>query len=904
VPTRKSTEKPRARKVKQGVLLASDASYRLLFEKHPTPMWVFDVVSLGFLAINEAALQQYGYSRDEFLGMTIRDIRPGEDISALLDNVAHLGTGLEKGGRWRHRRKDGSLIEVEVISHDLDWAGRRARLVFAMDVTERTRTEGRLSRSEESYRKLIEESPDAMLVHRHGTIIFANSACAKLFGASSVNQLLGRQHLDSVHPDDREVVKQRIQEFTYDFESVRRYETQFLRLDGKEIHAEVVARSVVYDGEPSIQVTLRDISERLQAAKTLQRREADLATAQRIAHLGSYEMEISNLDGFEKNPLRWSDENFRIFGYEPGQIAVSGATFLDALHPEDTVRIREELARGIREGSSVSLEYRIIRPSGAVRFIQSHTNVVRDKETNRLVRLVGTAQDITERKKAEERFYKAFNANPEPMTIATMSNGQYIDVNQSFLRITGYRREEVIAHTSLDLNFWERPEDRSKFIEILTNRGSVRDLEVIFLTKTGEQRIGMILAEIIEIDGQTCVLAIVKDFTDQKGLEKQLRQSQKMEAIGQLSGGIAHDFNNLLSVIIGYSEMIEESLPPNDPLQRKCEQIKKAGQSAASLTRQLLAFSRQQMLEPKILDLNAIVRNVEKMLRRLIGEDIDFSTALEPTLANIKADQGQIEQVIVNLVVNARDAMPQGGRLRIETANVHLDDDYARRHPPQQAGPYVSLTISDTGTGMDAETQAHIFEPFFTTKEVGKGTGLGLSTVYGVVRQSGGHIWVYSELGHGTTFKIYLPLSGQAAHVEISNPDPAESLRGTETILLVEDAEPLRELTRGLLIANGYTVLEACHPEQAVEIVRQYNGPIHLLLTDMVMPGMNGRALADKLGFIRPDMRVVFMSGYTGFNHSGLTNSEFILLPKPFTKDTLLRKLHEVLALKTELKNN
>jgi two-component system cell cycle sensor histidine kinase/response regulator CckA len=490
------------------------------------------------------------------------------------------------------------------------------------------------------------------------------------------------------------------------------------------------------------------------------------------------------------------------------------------------------------------------------------------------------------------------------MTIATMSNGQYIDVNQSFLRITGYRREEVIAHTSLDLNFWERPEDRSKFIEILTNRGSVRDLEVIFLTKTGEQRIGMILAEIIEIDGQTCVLAIVKDFTDQKGLEKQLRQSQKMEAIGQLSGGIAHDFNNLLSVIIGYSEMIEESLPPNDPLQRKCEQIKKAGQSAASLTRQLLAFSRQQMLEPKILDLNAIVRNVEKMLRRLIGEDIDFSTALEPTLANIKADQGQIEQVIVNLVVNARDAMPQGGRLRIETANVHLDDDYARRHPPQQAGPYVSLTISDTGTGMDAETQAHIFEPFFTTKEVGKGTGLGLSTVYGVVRQSGGHIWVYSELGHGTTFKIYLPLSGQAAHVEISNPDPAESLRGTETILLVEDAEPLRELTRGLLIANGYTVLEACHPEQAVEIVRQYNGPIHLLLTDMVMPGMNGRALADKLGFIRPDMRVVFMSGYTGFNHSGLTNSEFILLPKPFTKDTLLRKLHDVLALKTELKNN
>jgi two-component system cell cycle sensor histidine kinase/response regulator CckA len=355
-------------------------------------------------------------------------------------------------------------------------------------------------------------------------------------------------------------------------------------------------------------------------------------------------------------------------------------------------------------------------------------------------------------------------------------------------------------------------------------------------------------------------------------------------------------------VIIGYSEVMEERLAPNDPLQKMCEQINKAGQSAASLTRQLLAFSRQQVLEPKILDLNAIVRNVEKMLRRLIGEDINFTTALEPELASVKADQGQIEQVIVNLVVNARDAMPHGGRLRIETANVHLDEAYARRHPPQQAGPYVSLTVSDTGIGMDTETQAHIFEPFFTTKEIGKGTGLGLSTVYGVVRQSGGHIWVYSELGHGTTFRIYLPLTSQAIDVEKPNPGPVETMRGTETILLVEDAEPLRELTRDLLVDSGYTVLEAGHPGQALEIAQKYKDPIHLLLTDMVMPGMNGRVLADKLASIRPDMRVVFMSGYTGFTHSWLIDSELILLPKPFTKDTLLRKLHEVMALKAELK--
>jgi CheY-like chemotaxis protein len=374
-----------------------------------------------------------------------------------------------------------------------------------------------------------------------------------------------------------------------------------------------------------------------------------------------------------------------------------------------------------------------------------------------------------------------------------------------------------------------------------------------------------------------------------------------MEAIGQLSGGIAHDFNNLLSVIIGYSDLMEVRLPANDPLQKMCEQIKKAGQSAASLTRQLLAFSRQQVLEPKILDLNAIVRNVEKMLRRLIGEEIDFSTALEPALASIKADQGQIEQVIVNLVVNARDAMPHGGKLRIETANVYLDETYARIHPPQQAGPYVSLTVSDTGIGMDAETQAHIFEPFFTTKEIGKGTGLGLSTVYGVVRQSGGHIWVYSELGHGTTFKIYLPLTGRAPHLEKSSPKPAGSLRGTETILLVEDAQPLRELASSLLAEDGYTVLEAGHPEQAVEIAQKYDGPIHLLLTDMVMPGMNGRALAEKLAPIRPDMKVVYMSGYTAFSHSALLDPDLVFLPKPFTKASLLSKLRQILTSDVEL---
>jgi PAS domain S-box-containing protein len=482
------------------------------------------------------------------------------------------------------------------------------------------------------------------------------------------------------------------------------------------------------------------------------------------------------------------------------------------------------------------------------------------------------------------------------MTIATLSEGRFIDVNESFLRITGHQREGVIGRTSLEVKFWKSPEDRAKYAEVLEKQGATRDREITFLSKSGEERTALDSADVVEFDGEKCVIATFKDITERKSLEKQLRQAQKMEAIGQLSGGIAHDFNNLLGVIIGYSEILEEQLAAGDSMHKSVQEIKKAGKRAASLTRQLLAFSRQQVLEPTILALNAVVRNVEKLLGRLIGENIDIETALGADLGNIKADQGQIEQVIMNLAVNARDAMPHGGRLTILTANVDLDENYARSHVPQPPGRYVLLSVSDTGIGMDATTQAHIFEPFFTTKEQGKGTGLGLSTVYGVIRQSGGHIWVYSEPGLGTTFKIYLPRTDEAACGEKPTPGLAISFRGTETILLVEDEAALRKLTRGLLASSGYTVLSAEQPADAIEIARQYNGPIHLLLTDVVMPGMSGLALAGKLAPARPDMKVVYMSGYTGFTHPELFDSDATVLFKPVPRDSLLRKVHEVLA--------
>jgi PAS domain S-box-containing protein len=495
----------------------------------------------------------------------------------------------------------------------------------------------------------------------------------------------------------------------------------------------------------------------------------------------------------------------------------------------------------------------------------------------------------------EERFRKAFNAYPEPITIATVSDGRYVDVNESFCHVTGFRREEVIGRTSSEMHFWSNAEDRVRMIEAVLEHGSVRDLEAGFRTKSGEQRSGIGSAELLEVAGQQLIIVIFKDVTDQKSLEKQLLQAQKMEAIGLFSAGIAHDFNNLLSVIIGYSEMIEEDLAQNEPLQKKCHEVTKAGHRAAALIRQLLAFSRQQILEPKVMSLNAVIVDSEKMFRVLLGEGVQYSSLLDASLGTIKADQGQIEQVIMNLIVNARDAMPKGGKLCIETSNFAVDENYVRLHSQQQLGRFVALSVSDTGIGMNAETQSRIFDPFFTTKEVGKGTGLGLSTVYGVVKQSGGHIGVYSEVGIGTTFTIYLPRVEEPIRPDKIRADLDHTLGGNETILLVDDEESLRELISGLLRQSGYTVIVAATPDQALEIAAHDTQRVHLLLTDVVMPGMNGHEMAQKMASIRPDMKVIYMSGYAGFTHRGVLEAEAIFLPKPITRGTLLRKVREVL---------
>jgi two-component system, cell cycle sensor histidine kinase and response regulator CckA len=517
----------------------------------------------------------------------------------------------------------------------------------------------------------------------------------------------------------------------------------------------------------------------------------------------------------------------------------------------------------------------------------------------RELKIVAERERVSEAlRKSEARVRRLVDSNIIGICTGDL-NGKLLDANDAFLDMLGFTREDLKS----DQMRWDvlRPPEYREMDRIAIDRlkttGAASPWETQFFRKDGSRMFALIgVATLVAESGDLEAISFVLDLSEQKRLEQQLRQAQKVEAIGQLAGGIAHDFNNLLAVIIGYSEMFEEQLSESDPLRPKAEQIRKAGQRAAALTRQLLAFSRKQVLEPTVLDLNAVIADTLKMLSRLIGEDIELVAVPAPDLGRVKADHGQIEQVILNLAVNARDAMPQGGRLTITTENAEMDEVFVRQHAGAVPGSYVMLAVTDNGCGMDHETQTHIFEPFFTTKGEGKGTGLGLATVFGVVKQSGGYVSVYSELGQGTSFKVYLPRTDD--FVAAAAKPGKGNVRGSETILIVEDAQPLRELARELLEASGYTVLEAINGEDAIRVAEKHRGHIHLLLSDVVMPIMGGWKLTEHMLRMYPDMKMLYMSGYTDefMAHHGVLDSGVALLQKPFTKESLMSKVREVLG--------
>jgi two-component system cell cycle sensor histidine kinase/response regulator CckA len=518
--------------------------------------------------------------------------------------------------------------------------------------------------------------------------------------------------------------------------------------------------------------------------------------------------------------------------------------------------------------------------------------------------MVGSWSDVTERGAAERRmedggeeYRLLFDSNPHPMWVFDAETLAFLAVNDAAVRLYGYSRAEFLAMTIKEIRPREEVPALLEYLTTIPDSPSLPATQVKHRKKDGSLLEVAGSSNPIAFHGRRARLVMATDVSEKKRLEAQLLQSHKMEAVGRLAGGVAHDFNNLLGVISGYSELLLKDLGPQHPGSKRVDQIQKAADRAAALTRQLLAFSRKQVLQPRILDLNDVVADVEKMLRRLIGADVQLVTTPGAGIGCILADPGQIEQVLMNLVVNARDAMPKGGCLTFETANVALDEGYTRAHPEVQPGRFVMLAVSDTGVGMDAQTQAQIFEPFFTTKEKGKGTGLGLATVIGIVQQSGGSITVNSRLGRGTTCRIYFPRLEDDRSDASPGPPGAPLARGSETILLVEDADPLRGMIREILEGAGYTVLEYEDPEQALHRVTTLDAPVALLLTDVVMPRLSGPDLARSVRATRPEINVLFMSGYsdeaTGLHGALGPGTQFI--QKPFSADALLAKVREAL---------
>ncbi len=503
-------------------------------------------------------------------------------------------------------------------------------------------------------------------------------------------------------------------------------------------------------------------------------------------------------------------------------------------------------------------------------------------------------------RKSESMFRLLFSHTPLPTWVFDTETGKFLEVNEAAIKQYGYTEEEFHRMSVLDLRPLTDRDSRDAVWKYST-LGAFHQGTWRHQSKDGRIFKVELVAHELDYAGKKVRLVVAQDVSERQQLEEQLRQAQKMEAVGRLAGGVAHDFNNLLMVIKGHTELLLGSLPAEDASRRKIEQIERSADRATTLTRQLLAFSRMQVLQPRTINLNTIVEDMGKLLPRLIGEDIELAIHTARDLGAIRADAGQIEQILMNLAVNARDAMPKGGKLLIETSNQELDGEYKSVHPVVKPGKYVLLAVSDTGTGMDAETQAHIFEPFFTTKEQGKGTGLGLSTVYGVVKQSGGFIWVYSELGKGATFKIYLPRVDAATDAPVQTTVSAQLPRGTETVLLAEDEQDVREVAREFLESAGYKVLLAANGEEALSRAEAHIGAIDLLLTDMVMPGMMGRDLARKLRQLRPEVGVIYMSGYSEHAAAEATKSDPLatVLTKPFSRAAILRTVREILQSKS-----
>jgi nitrogen fixation negative regulator NifL len=754
------------------------------------------------------------------------------------------------------------------------------------------RSVAQLAESDALLRSALEASPSGIVMaDSQGRIVMANRQLERMFGYGK-GELIGRplenliptrhrtahvgyRHVFMAEPHGRAMGMGR--------------ELWGLHQDGREIPVEIGLAPVKRGEDTYVIASVVDITERRKAEERI--RWLSLAVDQ-----GPASIVMTDLAG----DIEYVNPKFtEVTGYTLDEVRGKNPRFLKSgATPGDVYR---DLWGALTSGQSWHGEVQNRKKDGTLYWDAMWVYPLRDA-AGKVTRFLALKEDITERRAAEQAVAESATRTRALMEhagdgIAVLrADGVVLEANPSMARIVGRPAEAIVGHRLREFSPPTAAEAQRLQFEAAVSAGGGEVIGAVFALPDGKQAIADFSLSMVATGGERVMLAIGRDVTEQRSLEQQLRLAQKMEAVGRLAGGVAHDFNNVLTAIFGYVEMLQEDLPADSGAQEDLEEVRKAAERAAGLTRQLLAFSRQQVLEPVVLSLNDVLQDVEKMLRRVIGEDVELRLNLPPDVGNVRADPGQLQQVIMNLVVNARDAMPRGGTLIVETSSADLTEQYAELHQPVVPGPYVMLAVSDTGTGMTPEVKARVFEPFFTTKERGKGTGLGLSTVYGIVKQSGGYIWAYSELGRGTTFKIYLPAVNAQADV-LPPVGQQGTTTGTETVLVAEDDAILRPLAKGLLEKLGYRVLEAENAAAALGVAERHQGPIHLLVADVVMPGGSGRDLARGLERSRPDTKVLYVSGYTddAIVQHGMLEPGLNFLQKPFTPAALARKVRGVL---------
>ena len=882
------------RKRAEEALRESEEKFRALFENMSAASCIDEVVykdgkpvDYRVLEVNPSYERISGISRSRAVGALASELYGTADVTYLdvFARVAETGEPVSFEGYFS---PVGKYVHFTVSCP----AKGRFSTVFT-DITARKQAEDALYASEKKYRDLVELTQDLVwAVDMEGRFTYVSPASRRIYGLEP-EEMIGRLFTDFMSPEEARRGVAQLAGAAAAGESSVEYECRVLHRNGQEV---VLSANTVYlrDSAGKTVATMgtsRDITDRKRAELQRERLAALVeASPDFIGFADPKTTQILYINKHGRKMCGIGDDE------DVGKLKISD------VHPAWMNRRMTEvvLPTAVRDGVWEG-EGAFLHRDG--REIPVSMALVARKGADGDVDIFFTvSRDITERKRAEaerERLTMAIEQAAE-MVLVTDVRGDIVYVNPAFESVTGYSRADVLGRNPRMLKSGMHDEAFYRALWTAISSGETWHGRMIDRKKDGTLFTqDMSVSPVRNAAGViTSYVSVKRDITRELTLEGQLLQSQKMEGIGRLAGGIAHDFNNLLSVILGYTGLAMDKLREGDPLRDDLLEVSKAGGRAAGLTRQLLAFSRKQVLQPETLDLNRVLTDVEKMLRRIIGEDIDFEKVLTPDLGLVKADPGQIEQVIMNLVINARDAMPEGGKLTIETSNVELDADYSAVHTGVAPGPHVMLAVTDSGVGMDEQTKARIFEPFFTTKEKGKGTGLGLSTVYGIVKQSGGSISFYSEPGTGTTFKVYLPRELSVTTSKVTKPTTVRRrTRGTETILLVEDADALREVARRIIQAAGYTVLAAGSGDEAISTSAQHTGDIHLLLTDVVMPRMGGRVLAQELAKTRPALKVLYMSGYTddAIVHHGVLDPGTHFISKPFAAADLQRKIREVL---------